>query len=199
MVTNWKKYMNNIKEDMIWIKRLMKLREKNEKKFDRTILILTILTVTLCLGAVLLFFIIAGRSRIIQNKVKKIMKNYNVDTEVVIDMSDLTDFEWEQCIVYSAGTQTKDIQDAFHVNYNTVLDINSGIIFVSNNEVVYEEFIDDAVYFDTIPPFNIFPTGLNDDSRIKYAGFEKDEAKFICIKKDYNGKGHYYYRLYPVD
>lgn len=184
---------------MIWNMRLMNLREKMRKKFDRTILIVTILIVTLCLGAVLLFFIIAGRSRIIQNRVKKIMKNYNVDTEVVIDMSDLTDFEWEQCIVYSAGTQTKDIQDVFHVNYNTYLDIDSGIIFVSNNEVVYEESIGDAVYFDTIAPFVIFPTGRNDDSRIKYAGFERDEAKFICIKKDYNGKGHYYYRLYPFE
>lgn len=167
------------------------------KKLKTAILIGVIFIGMLCVGGLLILFINAGRSRIIQNRVKKIMENYNVDTEVVIDMSDLTDFEWEQCIVYSVGTQTADIQEVFHVNYNTVLDINSGIIFVSNDEVVYEEFIDDAVYFDTIPPFIIFPTGRNDDSRIKYAGFERDKAKFICIKNYYDN--HYYYRLYPVD
>ena len=172
------------------------------KKFERTIFIVPILIVALYVGVVTILCIFAdhpGFPGIIQIRIMGIMENYNDDTAIIIDMSAFTDFEWEQCIVYRPGTQTKDIQDAFHVNYNTVLDISSGIIFVSNNEVVYEEFIDDAVYFDTIPPFIIFPTGLDDDSRIKYAGFKKDEAKFICIKNDYDGKGHYYYRLYPVE
>ena len=33
-------------------------------------------------------------------------------------MSDFTGFEWDKCIVYGPSTQTKDICDAFDINYN---------------------------------------------------------------------------------
>ena len=128
------------------------------------------------------------------------------NTEITIDMSDLTDFEWEQCIVYRPGTQTKDIQETFHVNYDTYLDLCSGIIFVNDHEVVYEEFFKDIEYDFTnkTPEFLIYPYGENESPQTKYACFEKTEAKFKCIRQyyEYKGlfgdKGYYYYRLYSI-
>lgn len=70
----------------------------------------------------------------------KIIKKCNDDTEIIIHMSDFTGFEWDKCIVYGPSTQTKDICDAFDINYNTYLDLNYGIIFLNNNNVTYEEF-----------------------------------------------------------
>ena len=51
----------------------------------------------------------------------KIIKKCNNDTEIIIHMSDFTGFEWDKCIVYGPSTQTKDICDAFDINYNTKL------------------------------------------------------------------------------
>ena len=73
-------------------------------------------------------------------------------------MSDFTGFEWDKCIVYGPSTQTKDICDAFDINYNTYLDLNYGIIFLDNNDVTYEEFfkVSDHNFTNKIPEFIIW-------------------------------------------
>ncbi len=145
--------------------------------------------------------------RLIQDKV---MEKCNGDNEIIIDMSDFTDFEWDQCIVYRAGTWTKDIRETFHVNYKTSLDLQSGIVFFQDGEAVYEEFFKDIEYLSTdkVPPFLILPYGEEEEkkggSSIKYAGFERKEAKFKCIKEHreskglFGKKGYYSYGLYPI-
>lgn len=162
-----------------------------------------ILIGAVCIWVIMSFFTYEPRIKSLQDMITEMCGG---NTEIIIDMSDLTDFEWEQCIVYRPGTQTKDIQEIFHVNYNTYLDLCSGIIFINNNEVVYEEFFKDIEYDFTnkTPKFLIYPYGENESPQTKYAGFEKTEAKFKCVKKyhEHNGlfgdKGYDYYRLYPI-
>ena len=129
----------------------------------------------------------------------KIIKKCNDDTEIIIHMSDFTGFEWDKCIVYGPSTQTKDICDAFDINYNTYLDLNYGIIFLNNNNVTYEEFfkVSDHDFTNKIPEFIIYPYRQNESTQVKYASFEKNEAEFKCIKKD--SDNGYYYRLYPIN
>lgn len=164
---------------------------------------IAILIGILSVGAILIFIINARQSRLIQNK---IIKKCGDETEIIIDMSDFTDFEWELCIVYGSATQTKDIQDMFHINYDRTLDLSSGIIFVHDNDVVYEEFFKDVEYDFTgkTPRFLIWPYGENVSASPKCVGFEKEEAIFRCVKEYFEptgllSSGYYYYRLYPVD
>lgn len=163
------------------------------KKYIRVILI-----GVLCMGVALSIFFRINQlhSKSIKDKIIKKCKN---DTEIIIYMSDFTDFEWEKCIVYGPSTQTKDIRDAFNINYNTYLDLNYGIIFINNNNIVYEEFfkVSDYNFTNKIPEFIIYPYKQNVSTQIKYASFEKNEAKFECIKKD--SDNGYYYRLYPIN
>lgn len=87
-----------------------------------------ILIGVLCICAILGFFLIAKLShpKTIEDKIIEKCSNA---TDINISMSDITDFEWDKCIVYGPSTQTKDICDAFDVDYNTYLDLNYGIIF----------------------------------------------------------------------
>ena len=114
-------------------------------------------------------------------------------------MSDFTGFEWDKCIVYGPSTQTKDICDAFDINYNTYLDLNYGIIFIDNNNVTYEEFfkVSDYDFTNKIPEFIIYPYRQNESTQVKYASFEKNEAEFKCIKK-HSDNGYYYYLLADI-
>lgn len=155
-----------------------------------------ILIGALCIGVILSFFSLVKepRSRSIKDSIIQKCDN----AEIVIYISDFTDFEWDKCIIYGPATQTKDICDTFNIKYNTYLDLNYGIIFLNNNDVVYEEFFKVADYDFTnkIPEFIIYPYKQNENSQIKYASFEKNEAKFKCIKQ--NSDNGRYYRLYPV-
>ena len=167
-----------------------------------------ILIGAVCLCGMACLFLKAFKrpSRLIQDKVMEKCSGYN---EIIVDMSDFTDFEWDQCIVYSAGAQTKDIRETFQVNYKTSLDLRSGIVFFQDGEAVYEEFFKDIEYLSTekVPPFLILPYGEEEGERgtsLRYAGFERKEAKFKCIKEYreskglFGKKGYYYYRLYPI-
>lgn len=91
------------------------------KKYIRVILI-----GVLCMGVILSILSIINY-RHSKSLKDKIIKKCNDDTEIIIHMSDFTGFEWDKCIVYGPSTQTKDICDAFDINYNTYLDLNYGI------------------------------------------------------------------------
>lgn len=151
----------------------------------------------LCIGVILSFFSVVkgSNSKAIKDR---IIKKCNNDNDIIIRLSDFTDFEWDKCIVYGPSTQTKDICDAFNVNYNTYLDLNYGIIFLKDNDVVYEEIfkVSDYDFTNKIPEFVIYPYKQNESTQIKYSRFEKDEAKFKCVKED--SDNGCYYRLYPV-
>lgn len=156
-----------------------------------------ILIGVLCICAILGFFLIAKLShpKTIEDKIIEKCSNA---TDINISMSVITDFEWDKCIVYGPSTQTKDICDAFDVDYNTYLDLNYGIIFLNKNNVVYEETFDvsDDDLENKIPKFIIYPYRQNESTQVKYASFEKDKAEFKCIKKE-SDKGCYF-RAYPV-
>ena len=163
------------------------------KKYIRVILI-----GVLCMGVILSIFSIINY-RHSKSLKDKIIKKCNDDTEIIIHMSDFTSFEWDKCIVYGPSTQTKDICDAFDINYNTYLDLNYGIIFLNNNNVTYEEFfkVSDYDFINKIPEFIIYPYRQNESTQVKYASFEKNEVEFKCIKK--HSDNGYYYRLYPIN
>lgn len=151
----------------------------------------------LSIGALLYVFLTAYR-RSSQTIADKIINECKANGETIIDMSDLTDFEWERCIVYGAGAQTKDISDSFGIDYDTYLDLNHGIIFVNGDKVVYEEFFEVSEYELTNkkPPLIIYPYAETSEERVKYECFSKDAAEFRCV-----GRGtekERYYRLYPT-
>nr|WP_326174310.1 hypothetical protein [uncultured Ruminococcus sp.] len=162
------------------------------KKYIRVILI-----GVLCICAILGFFSIVKLSHPKTIKDKIIEKCGNA-TDINISMSDITDFEWDKCIVYGPSTQTKDICDVFNIDYNTYLDLNYGIIFLNKNNVVYEETFDvsDNDLENKIPEFIIYPYKQNESTQVKYASFEKDKAEFKCVKKE--SDNGCYYRSYPV-
>ena len=147
------------------------------KKYIRVILI-----GVLCMGVILSIFSIINY-RHSKSLKDKIIKKCNDDTEIIIHMSDFTGFEWDKCIVYGPSTQTKDICDAFDINYNTYLDLNYGIIFLNNNDVTYEEFFKVSGYDFTnkIPEFIISSYSMTEQwlliQTLFYSEIQKQKGK----------------------
>ncbi len=148
-----------------------------------------------CLGIflILLFFIFKNHKNTLEDKIIKFCSEDNV---VNITLSDFTSFEWDRVIIFTPAATAKEINEAIGLKYNRNIDISAGIIFVKDNEIVYDEIFKDNNDFNNKPsPFIIYPYNKNDDNQIKYMVFTKEEAVFECIQTQY-GKD-YYYRLYP--
>ena len=110
---------------------------------------------------------------------KRSCENGNVD----VALSDLTDFDWDKAVVYEwlSSNNTKEIEDAIGAKYDKYLDMSSGIIFVKNGKIVYEErFVFDYSSLDPKVKFFIDPY-KNGDSNKKIRVFTRD-AVFECWK-----------------
>ena len=120
-------------------------------------------------------------------------ERYTKEGNFTLSLTDITDFDWDSCIVYTAGTTSNDIRTAYGVEYDTVLDINSGIVFIKNNKAVYEEFFDNNTDSSGLV---IWPCPSGAQKQKKNELFEKDKAKFECAAYKKGKKLHF--SLHPT-
>ena len=122
-------------------------------------------------------------------------ENYDKD-EVTIDLSEFTWFEWDQAIVFRSPISAQIIEESLNVEYNKSPDLVSGIVFVCNNQVVYEEFFESTYNgIDELPPrFSIYHSS-NINAEPRYKVFTATDDVFRCTKKE--SSGYSYYVLIP--
>jgi len=111
----------------------------------------------------------------------------------VIDLHDITDFEWDSAYVFAGLTTVEDIYSAvgFTFKCKHVPDNYMRIIFVKGNQVVYQ-----SQYY-----------GLG--SKVQFRTYRKDEttfihysknlSKFYVLKKNWKLVEGVCYDLYPVN
>lgn len=157
------------------------------------------------LSALLVGILTIGSAGCMFNKNKnhkllnEIRNKYTEEGKFTLSLSDITDFEWDSCIVYTAGTTSNDIRTAYGIEYDTVLDVNSGIVFIKDKKAVYEEFFDnysgssdDGSSGLVIWPF---PSGSKDQKKNEI--FEKEKAKFECTAHKEGKK--LYFSMHPSE
>lgn len=111
-----------------------------------------------------------------------------------VRLEDFTDFEWDHVILYKSPVTLQEIREITGVQYNREPDLQSGMLFVKENKVVYEEVFETD--FESPYIFVIYPDAdLN--SEIKVRSFARDEAVFRGEKIRYEGENRYVFK--PVE
>ncbi|MCL1792016.1 MAG: hypothetical protein FWG40_11890 [Peptococcaceae bacterium] len=105
-------------------------------------------------------------------------KNCQDGKVVEVALSDLTDFDWDEALVYRLLMSNDAIEDALGIKYEKYLDLSSGIIFVKDKKIVYEETFNLAG-FDP-PKFSILAY-RNSNGKPKVRVFSRDSI-FECYR-----------------
>jgi hypothetical protein len=111
----------------------------------------------------------------------------------VIDLHDITDFDWDSVYVFAGLTTVEDIYSAvgFTFEGKHVPDNYMRIIFVKGNQVVYQ-----SQYYARSGKVQ-FRTYRKDETT--FIHYSKNLSKFYVLKKDKTLENEYFYDLYPVD
>ena len=57
-----------------------------------------------------------------------------------LKLSDYTKFEWDNVIIYKNTISNKELSEFLGIDYKKGLDLKSGMIFIKDNKIVYEEY-----------------------------------------------------------
>lgn len=112
------------------------------------------------------------------------------ETQFEIRLSDFTDFEWDYVVIYDLPVTAKEISEYAGINYTNEPDLQSGMIFVKDNEIVFEEVF--KTDFESPYPFVIKPyADMNSELNINKISI--DDAVFVCeeIIYAYSDKNRY--------
>lgn len=128
-----------------------------------------------------------------QRIIDYINENYQGEN-VVIDLKHFTDFDWDRVMIFKYPTTAEEIENELGVQYEKSLDLTSGIVFVLNDEIVYDEVFEND--YDGPPHFFIYPQS-DINAKTNYRVFSKEDADFLGEKRTHeNGT---YYVLYPYE
>ena len=73
--------------------------------------------------------------------ISEIDKNCNENNFIQLSLKEITNFKWDKCVVFETSCDNYKISEALGVKYNGIADLHSGIVFVYDNKIVYEETI----------------------------------------------------------
>lgn len=121
---------------------------------------------------------------------RKIMNYYNNQegTTFELKISDYTNFEWDNVIIYKNPISKKEVSEVLGIDYRKELDLQSGMIFIKDNNIVYEEYFETD--FESPYKFVIYSyEDINSESKINK--FSKESAIFRVEKNKYNNENRY--------
>ena len=90
---------------------------------------------------------------------KKVIDGIDIveDDKYIVNMSELTDFDWDTLVAYSEDTDKDSLKEFFKENFNINLkeeyEYESGLVFIYNNKIVYKETYDEN---DPLSNFSVF-------------------------------------------
>lgn len=143
-----------------------------------------------------LFLTGCGKKNKLELKITKYAEENYTEEGLEIHLLDFTDFDWDKVVVFQYPVSKKEISEAIGVEYKKSLDLLSGMIFVYESRIIYEEIFENNDSFkNKVSPFVIYPhEDINEKSHFKV--FTPEEAVFKCWVKQYDHK-NWYFRLYP--
>ena len=105
-----------------------------------------------------------------------------------IKISDYTNFDWESLIIYKTPTSKQELFEYVGIDYKNELDLQSGMIFVKDKKIVYEEYFETD--FESPYKFIIYPyEDINSNNKIQK--FSTDEAIFKVERINYKNENRY--------
>ena len=111
-----------------------------------------------------------------------------VSDKIVKYYTDFTNFDWDSVIIYANPTTNKDLKEYADLDYKKSLDLKSGMIFIKDNKIVYEEVFKSN--YEEPDKFRIIPY-QDVNYNIKVNKFKKEEAIFVGEKINFNGENRY--------
>lgn len=140
----------------------------------------------------LLIIIFPNKSNLSDKIIKYIDNKGDKNNVSIIKLNEITGFKWDKMLIYQVGSSRKAISKALGVEYKDSVDLMSGIIFVYNNKIVYEERIP---YNPERPgKLNWYPGNGFDTPN--YRVFTSDDAIFRGSSNKIDGKT--YYKVEPL-
>ncbi len=101
----------------------------------------------------------------------------NADNDrIFIDISELTDFDWDAMFIYSDGITRDDINKELGINYEGPLDAYKGLIFIKDNKFIYHEELKKDKNSECLVDFSLTPLLIKDQGR----KFTQSNDVFIC-------------------
>lgn len=120
-------------------------------------------------------------------------ENTYSDEPCIVEMNEVTKFEWDNMIIYQVGSSSSEISEILKVDFNDSVDLKSGIIFVKGNKIVYKESV---AYNPEKPSKLLYYVGRLFDEE-KYGVFTPDNAIFEGVKTKYGDE--ILYQLMPFN
>ena len=109
-------------------------------------------------------------------------------------LSDYTKFEWDNVIIYKNTISNKELSEFLGIDYKKGLDLKSGMIFIKDNKIVYEEYF--KTDFESPYKFVIYPyEDINSKNKINK--FTKEKSVFKVERIKYNNENRY--KLTPIE
>ena len=113
---------------------------------------------------------------------------YKEKNNFEIKISDYTNFDWESLIIYKTPTSKQELFEYVGIDYKNELDLQSGMIFVKDKKIVYEEYFETD--FESPYKFIIYPyEDINSNNKIQK--FSTDEAIFKVERINYKNENRY--------
>lgn len=116
--------------------RLKRGESMSKMKGFRLKLITLLFTIILLVGC-------QNKSILSDQIIKEIDSKCKLDNicSVSIQLQKVTTFEWDKVAIFQVGSSNEEISKILGVNYKGSTDLMSGMIFLMNNKIVYEEKI----------------------------------------------------------
>ncbi|MDC9594773.1 hypothetical protein [Xenorhabdus sp. IM139775] len=111
-------------------------------------------------------------------------KHCHVNDECVVNMADVTPFEWDYMYVIDSGQEHKRVESFINLKVDVNLDFFQNIFFIKDNKLVHHEgyfyYPDSTDERGLLLNFDFYKKGMKP---IKYYVISKDNAS-ILIKKE---------------
>ncbi len=147
---------------------------------------ISIILIIICISIMALIIIFAKNTKVSEKIIDYCNKQENSNFKIKI--TDYTDFDWESLIIYKNPTSKQELSEFAGIDYKNELDLQSGMIFVKDNKIIYEEYF--KTDFESPYKFIIYPyEDINSSNKIQQ--FSIDEAIFKVEKIKYKNENRY--------
>lgn len=151
-----------------------------KKTFLIMIAIIVILITLICM-------LFLNKQKLSDNISDFINTNCDENNVCTFNMNEITDFKWDKMLMYQVGSSSYKIGKALDIDFKESVDVSSGIIFVYENKIVYNE----QITFDPDRPSKLFfypgPVIGENEYRVFtindsiFEGRRKTDGKNICF------------------
>ncbi|MBS5853652.1 MAG: hypothetical protein KIC56_00295 [Clostridium sp.] len=145
-----------------------------------------IIPIIICISIITLIIILSNNTKVSEKVIDFCNKQEKNNFEIKI--SDYTNFDWESLIIYKTPTSKQELFEYVGIDYKNELDLQSGMIFVKDKKIVYEEYFETD--FESPYKFIIYPyEDINSNNKIQK--FSTDEAIFKVERINYKNENRY--------